>query len=124
MKTVAVVVTTIFAAYFNFAKEPKVADPATTTINGCTCNSVCGASIADFYVDDCRDAAGFSNPGGLAVMWWTKILQNTLLIMNWPIAIAYFGMMEKYQTKAKSSYYVNFGLSIIASTDYGHPMKA
>ena len=52
MKTVAVAVATIFAAYFNFAKEPKVADPATTTTNGCTCNSVCGASIADLYVDD------------------------------------------------------------------------
>ena len=53
MKTVAVVaVATIFAAYFNFAKEPKVADPGTTTINGCTCNSVCGASIGDFYVED------------------------------------------------------------------------
>ena len=52
MKTVAIVVTTIFAAYFNFAKEPKIADPATTTISGCTCNSVCGASIGDLYVDD------------------------------------------------------------------------
>ena len=52
MKTVAVAVTTIFVAYFNFAKEPKVADPATTTINGCTCKSVCSASIGDFFVED------------------------------------------------------------------------
>ena len=46
-----------FEKYANLAKSAengKIADPETTTPNGCTCNSNCGATVDDgFKLDWC-----------------------------------------------------------------------
>jgi hypothetical protein len=55
-------------------KTKEVADPETTTPNGCTCTSICGATgVVDFSYDWCytNDNCGEYNPlNG----WWDKCL--------------------------------------------------
>ena len=77
MKSVVIIITSIIAvalAIFKISNSPTFADPEPTTPNGCTCNSLCGATIWDFYVKDWCKVNGNCGQKSLIYGYWDYCL--------------------------------------------------